>query len=74
MRRTRIKPEEHRRIDKFIIRIWGHYDWRKVAILKYFNQHFDFLMFDAGKYILVPSEEDVREIENIRGYYALVRN
>jgi hypothetical protein len=31
-------------------------------------------MFDAGKYILVPSEEDVREIENIRGYYALVRN
>lgn len=73
MKRVEILPIEDYRIDKFITRIWGQYDWRKVAVLKYFNQHFDFLQFRAGKKILVPSDEEVREIDNIRGYFDLVR-
>jgi len=74
MRQLVVLAEEENRIDRFIIRAWGIYDWNKIQVLKHFNPSLDLLLFKAGLPILVPNDREMTEVRNYRGFYSLVRN
>jgi len=74
MRLYKVLPEEENRIDRFIIRAWGIYDWTKIQVLRHFNPSLDLLLFKAGESILVPDDKEMTEVRNYKGFYSLVRN
>jgi hypothetical protein len=74
MFRLEIKAEEEHRIDRILIRAFGRYDWTKIEVLQYFNPTLDILWLVPGTYILIPNEEEMREVRNYKSYYSLVRN
>jgi len=74
MQRLEVLNEEEHRLDKIIIRAYGTYSWSKVAVIKFFNPTLDLLWVLPGMKILIPNEQEIKDMGNFRAFYDLVRN